>query len=118
MFAEKNKKILDTMGGIQLADDMKSISLFKDREKLLGKTVNVRGFLVTKPSKYGSSVLVVIEPIDGIELLYLPERYVDEFRDFNEEEVTAITSGHLALTNFREVETKNGMTVLFDYADR
>lgn len=118
MFKEKNKVVFDTMGGIQLEDNMTSLSLFKDRAKLMGKTVNVRGYLITKANKYGQSVLCVIEPLDGAEILYLPERYVEEFRAFTEDENKAIVNGHLALTNFREVECKNGTTVLFDYEDR
>lgn len=118
MFSEKNKVVFDTMGGVKLSDDMESLSLFKDRAKLIGKTVNVKGYLITKPRKYGSSVLLYIEPIDGVELLYLPERYVEEFKAFSIEENTAIIEGHLALTNFREVEGENGVYCAFDYADR
>ena len=118
MFAEKNKRVLDTMGGIQLTDGMKKFSLYKDREKLIGQTVVVRGFLITKEDVYGRSVLVVIEPLNGVELLYLPERYVNEWKEFTEEEVKAILDGKLALTNFREIMSKNGPTVIFDYMDR
>lgn len=118
MFNEKNKVVRDTMGGFQLSEGMGSYSLHRDRAKLIGQTVNVRGFLITKEGKYGRSVLVLIEPLDGVELLYLPERYVEEFKGFTNDEVDAILNGKLALTNFRECEGKNGRYTAFDYADR
>lgn len=119
MFNEKNRVMRDTMNGIQLTEGMPFYSLHRDREKLFGKTVVVRGFLITKGEVYGSSVLLVIEPLDGVELLYLPERYVEEFKAFTDEEIKAIHEGHLALTDFHEGTNKYGQRYTsFKYLDR
>ena len=118
MFAEKNKVYKDTMGVFQLTEGMESWSLNKDKDKLFNKTINVRGFLITRETEYGRSVPLLIEPVDGVELLYLPERYVEEFRSFTDEEIDAILNGKLALTNFRVREGKFKPYVVFDYVDR
>lgn len=118
MFAEKNKVYRDTMGGFQLTEGMKSWSLNKDKDKLFNKTIIVRGFLITRETEYGRSVLLLIEPVDGVELLYLPERYVEEFRAYNDEEIDAILNGHMGLTNFRVREGKYKPYVVFDYVDK
>lgn len=115
MFKEKNKSYKNTMG-IQMAED----ATFKKLKDFVGQSLQVHGYIfVTKDSdghdlKFGKTVSVAI---DNKTFVTLPKRYVEEFESFSDEEIDAVTEGKLTLANIREIDSKNGKTICFDYAD-
>ena len=103
----KNTSIKTVMDGIN-TEGMDFVSI-KD---FIGGQIQVKGFFFTK-SKYGEQVVVVT---DG-KLVNIPKRYLDDFKEIREnpEELKAVLAGKLTLGNIREMDSKNGKTVAFDF---
>ena len=87
---------------------------FVKLKELAGHSLKVDGFFFTD-GKYGRQVVVV----GGGMKVNMPNRAVDLFETIKGDAnlLKGVLEGHLALTNIREVETKNGSTVLFELAD-
>ena len=87
---------------------------FVKLKELSGHSLKVDGFFFTD-GKYGRQVVVV----GGGMKVNMPNRAVDLFETIRSDAnlLKGVLEGHLALTNIREVETKNGSTVLFELAD-
>lgn len=87
---------------------------FKPISEFIGKVVKVDGFFFTE-GNYGTQVVVVG---NGCKI-NVPKRYADEFKKIEDDYkmLKAVLEGHLALTNITEIETKQGDTVVFDFAD-
>lgn len=90
----------------------KQIVKLKD---LVGQEKRLYGFLITKPTKYGRSVLLCAEDC----LIALPDRYLRNFTDAaSAEDVALLKSGTKKITNIVEVTTNEGNTTYaFDLAD-
>ena len=81
---------------------------------MTGQTVKVDGFFFTD-GKYGKQVVVVGNNCK----INMPARAVEKFEMIqdNEEMLKAVLGGHLALTDIRITNTKNGTTTAFRYTD-
>ena len=87
---------------------------FQPLKNFIGKEIPVDGFFFTK-SKFGEQVVLV-----GLgSKINLPKRYTEEFKQIrdNDEALSDIIAGHLKLVNIREIDSTNGKTVTFDYAN-
>lgn len=84
-------------------------------KELVGQEKRLFGFLITKPTKYGRSVLLCAEDC----LIALPDRYLRNFTDSaSADDVAILKSGTKKITNIVEVTTKDGNTTYsFDLAD-
>lgn len=107
MFNELNK----TRNTVNSNIDTKSME-FMPLKAFVGRSKRVWGFFFTN-GRYGKQTVVVCEDI----LINLPARYTEQFERFTDEEIKAITEGALVLKDIRVIDTNNGTTVAFDYAD-
>ena len=107
MFNEKNVVRRTVNANI----DTKNME-FMPLKAFVGRSLRVWGFFFTD-TKYGKQCVAVTEGA----LINLPKRYVEQFEKFTEEEINAIINGGLVLSNIRVIDTNNGTTVTFDYAD-
>ena len=80
----------------------------------VGQDVLVDGFFFTE-GRYGRQVVVVG---NGYKI-NLPARSTEVFQKIasDPEQLKAVLTGHLKLTNIKMKETKNGTTTIFDFAD-
>lgn len=85
---------------------------FMSLKDFIGRDIRVWGYFFTN-GKYGEQVVVVGEGV----LINLPKRYTEIFKGWSNEEVEAIKNGNMVLKNIRVIDTNNGTTVTFDYAD-
>lgn len=108
MFKELNAKKT-----IREGIELEHLPFIKLRE-LAGHSLKVDGFFFTD-GKYGRQVVVV----GGGMKVNMPSRAVELFEQIRSDEklLNGVLNGHLALTNIREAETKNGTAVLFELAD-
>lgn len=81
-------------------------------KQFVGRSIRIWGYFFTD-GKFGKQVIAVMADA----LVNLPKRYVEQFEKFTDEEIEAIKNGGLVLDNVRIIETNNGTTVTFDYAD-
>lgn len=93
-------QLVDGTQGVKLSDYVKK-----------HKEIIPRGFIFSNKGKYGRSVGLVV---DEKTLIWLPNRYVEIFDNFNDDEVSAILDGKARLFNFETISTANGETVIFD----
>lgn len=82
---------------------------------LVGQEKRLFGFLITKPGKYGKSVLLCAEDC----MIALPERYLRNFTDeASADDVAVLKSGTKKICNITEITTQSGnSTVTFEIAD-
>ena len=108
MFAEYNFKST-VREGID-TDKMEFLPI----KNFVGQNVLVDGFFFTE-GRYGKQVVVVG---NGYKI-NLPSRSTEVFQKIaeNEEQLKAVLSGHLKLTNIKIKDTRNGTTTIFDFAD-
>lgn len=108
MFKELNSKKT-----IREGIELEHLPFVKLRE-LAGHSLKVDGFFFTD-GKYGKQVVVV----GGGMKVNMPARAVELFETIKADEklLSAVLAGHLAITNIRTVESKNGQAVLFELAD-
>lgn len=108
MFEGHNKESIRTVKEGINTEGMEFVKL----ADYIGKTIKVDGFFFTK-SKYGEQAVVVA---DG-KLINVPKRYTDDFKEIrdNKEELAAVLEGKLSLGNIKEIDSKNGKTVIFDF---
>lgn len=107
MFAEKNRTTNTVADGINTKE-----MEFKPLKDFIGKSVQIFGYFFTN-GKYGKQVVAVTKEV----LINLPKRYTEEFEAFTGEEIDAVKNGKLMLADIREIDSNNGKTVAFDYAD-
>ena len=83
-------------------------------KNFVGQEIRVNGFFFTK-GRYGEQVVVVG---NGYKI-NLPSRSTEVFQKIanNPEQLNAVLTGHLKLTNIKMKDTKNGTTTIFDFAD-
>lgn len=107
MFNELNKKNTLPVGFSTENVEYKKLSDY------VGTEINPCGYLICT-TRYGKAVTVFTSENVGISI---PNRYASTFEAFTEAQIEAVLDGHLKLTNIREADTRNGHTVLFDFAD-
>lgn len=80
--------------------------------QFIGQTITVDGFFFTT-GKYGDQVVVIANG----NKINVPKRFVDQFKQIrdNDEALSAVLAGKLQLANIRELDSKNGKTVTFDF---
>lgn len=108
MFEQLNKdKIRTVKEGIDTSK-MEFVPL----KNFVGKTVKVDGFFFTK-SKFGEQVVVVGEGV----LINIPKRYTEEFKSIRDKAdlLAAVLNGQLSLGDIKEIDSKNGKTVAFEF---
>ena len=108
MFEQLNKdKIRTVKEGIDTSK-MEFVPL----KNFVGKTVKVDGFFFTK-SKFGEQVVVVGEGV----LINIPKRYTEEFKAIRDKAdlLAAVLNGGLTLGDIKEIDSKNGKTVAFEF---
>ena len=110
MFKDLNKQTRNT---VKPDIDLTALSFVKLHE-IVGKTILVDGFFFTN-GDYGKQIVVVG---NGYKI-NLPNRYVEAFEQIqaSDEMLEAMFSGHMALTNIRDIKAKQGFTTVFDFAD-
>lgn len=83
-------------------------------KNFVGQEILVDGFFFTE-GRYGKQVVVVG---NGYKI-NLPSRSTDVFQKIasEPEQLQAVFSGHLKLTNIKMKDTKNGTTTVFDFTD-
>lgn len=85
---------------------------FHPLKEFLGQNVRIFGYFFTD-GKFGKQVVAVTET----ELINLPKRYTEDFEKLTDEEIEAVKDGALVLANIRQIDTKNGTAIAFDYDD-
>lgn len=110
-FSKKNK----AQNTVNESIDTKELE-FKPLKDFVGKRVRAWGFFHTK-SKFGYQTVLVGEVDGNNVLINLPKRYYDEFSTFTTDEIEAVKNGEMALENIKELDSSNGKTVVFDYAN-
>lgn len=108
MFNEKNRVRNTVAEGIETKD-----MDFKPLKDFVGQSVQIFGYFFSTGGKYGKQVVAVTKEC----LINLPKRYTEEFEALTVEEIEAIKNGKLILKDIRTLDSKNGKTVVFDYAD-
>lgn len=108
MFNEYNYKST-VKEGID-TDKMEFLSI----KNFVGQDVLVDGFFFTE-GRYGKQVVVVG---NGYKI-NLPSRSTEVFQKIanDPEQLQAVLTGHLKLTNIKIKDTRNGTTTIFDFAD-
>lgn len=108
MFAEFNHKST-VRDGID-TDKMDFLPI----KNFVGQEILVDGFFFTE-GRYGEQVVAVG---NGYKI-NLPARSTDVFHKIadNPEQLHAVLTGHLKLTNIKMKDTRNGTTTIFDYTD-
>lgn len=110
-FSKLNKEGKKTIkDGINL-DNMGD---FQPLKNFIGKEIPVDGFFFTK-SKFGEQVVLV-----GLGCkINLPKRFTEDFKAIrdNDEALADIIAGNMKIVNIHEIDSKNGKTVTFDYAN-
>lgn len=109
MFEELNTKesLRTVREGID-TDKMEFVPL----KNFIGKTVKVDGFFFTK-SKYGEQTVVVGEGC----LINIPKRYTEQFKAIRDKAdfLAAVLDGKLSLGDIKEIDSKNGKTIAFEF---
>lgn len=85
---------------------------FVPLKDFIGKELKVDGFFFTN-GKYGEQVVIVAENAK----VNIPKRFTEDFKKIrdNDEALAQVIAGKLVLANIRELDSKNGKTVTFDY---
>lgn len=88
---------------------------FKPIKDFIGDEVLVDGFYFNSKSKYGEQVVVVGNGC----LINMPSWAVKDFKSIrdNEEQLNAVLTGHLKLTDIKQTSTKNGTTTSYSYTE-
>ena len=83
-------------------------------KNFVGQELRVAGFFFTQ-GRYGEQVVVVG---NGYKI-NLPVRNTEIFQKIKNdpEQLNAVLTGHLKLTNIKMKDTKNGTTTIFDFRD-
>ena len=78
----------------------------------------VLGYFINNKGDYGPSVTLAVKVNEDILGVNLPSRYVDQFMDLTDDEVTDILNGGLRITGIKGgVKTKNGVTCFIEFED-
>lgn len=87
---------------------------FKPLRDFVGKTLHVFGFFFTK-GDYGKQVVIVTDN----ELINMPSRAVADFDEILSQEdiIESIVNGEMAIKVTKEIKTKQGRTVAYEYCD-
>ena len=85
---------------------------FVPLKDFIGKELKVDGFFFTN-GKYGEQAVVVAAGAK----VNIPKRFTEDFKKIRDDAdaLQQVIDGKLALTNIRELDSKNGKTVTFDY---
>lgn len=88
------------------------VSLADYLKKTKAKEITAMGYIIAN-SQYGESVSIAV---DVNQFVRLPERYVEIFKEFTDEDVKDAMMEKLVLTDFEEYTTKNGnKTISFKF---
>lgn len=109
MFEELNRRAT-VKDGID-TQDME----FKPLKDFCGAKIKVDGFFFTE-GRYGTQVVVVGNGY----LINMPKRAAEQFEKIaeNPKMLDAVLAGKLEIKNIKMLDTKNGQTVAYDFADR
>ena len=78
----------------------------------------VLGYFINTKGDYGASVTLAVKVKNDILGVNLPSRYVDQFKELTDDEVTDILNGGLQITGIKGgVKTKNGVTCFIEFED-
>lgn len=78
----------------------------------------VLGYFINTKGDYGASVTLAVMVKNDILGVNLPSRYVDQFKELTDDEVTDILNGGLQITGIKGgVKTKNGITCFIEFED-
>lgn len=78
----------------------------------------VLGYFINNKGDYGPSVTLAVKVNEDILGVNLPSRYVDQFMDLMDDEVTDILNGGLQISGIKGgVKTKNGVTCFIEFED-
>lgn len=78
----------------------------------------VLGYFINTKGDYGASVTLAVKVNDDILGVNLPSRYVDQFKELTDDEVSDILNGGLQITGIKGgVKTKNGITCFIEFED-
>lgn len=109
MFNEMNKKATRT---VNESINTKELPWTKLKE-FIGRDIQIFGYFFTN-GDYGKQLVCVSEDY----LINMPNRYVRQFEDFDDDIKNGIVNGGLTLSNIREYVSKTGRkTVTFDFMD-
>jgi len=86
--------------------------MFVPLKSFQGKEIHVDGFFFTE-GKYGEQVVVVGEGY----LINMPKRAVEPFKGIaeNSEALNDLLAGHLAISDIKPMETRNGSTTIYKF---
>ena len=89
-------------------------------KNLVGKKksfpIPIKGFFISK-GKYGLGVTLIGELNGEITGINIPSWYVDRFKDATDDQVEDILNEKLVIAGAEEKTTKNGTTVIIEFAD-
>lgn len=78
----------------------------------------VLGYFINTKGDYGASVTLAVKVNNDILGVNLPSRYVDQFKELTDDEVSDILNGGLRITGIKSgVKTKNGITCFIEFED-
>ena len=88
---------------------------FKPLKDFCGAKLKVDGFFFTD-GRFGTQVVVVANGY----LINMPKRAVEQFEQIAHDDkmLDAVMAGKMEIKNIKMLETKNGQTVAYDFADR
>lgn len=88
---------------------------FKPLKDFCGTKIKVDGFFFTE-GRYGTQVVVVGNGY----LINMPKRAAEQFEKIaaDDKMLDAVLAGKLEIKHIKMLETKNGQTVAYDFADR
>lgn len=88
---------------------------FKPLKDFCGTKIEVRGFFFTE-GRFGTQVVVVGNGY----LINMPKRSVEQFEAIANDDkmLDGLLAGKLVIKNIKMLDTKNGQTVAYDFADR
>lgn len=109
MFAEKN-----TIGRSCVPASIKDLQNlpFVNLKDYVGKEIKVEGYVFSE-GNWGTQVAIIAQG----KKINLPKRYAEKFLAFTDEEKKAVIDGKLILKDIKEMNTNNGTTTVFTFAD-
>lgn len=87
---------------------------FKPLKDFVGKTLKIDGFFFTE-GKYGKQAVVIADDTK----INVPKRYVEDFEKIrdNQDALNSVLAGELSITDIQMIDSKNGKTVVFNFAN-
>lgn len=110
MFETFNKKGRATIGNEDLLKELMEKGKYTKLADHIGKKKKILGFYISNKGRYGKSVSVLSDDC----IIGMPKRCVEQFEALTDEEVAALMSGQMWLTNIESFSGENGKTTVFN----